>query len=248
MRRQPGQPDRSGGRSGQDPAVRIGPARYAAWRASRLGAVTEALEQRLLRELAGDPAGRRVLDVGCGDGVLACALAARGAEVSAVDADPAMVAAARARATQAGVGLIVAEGRLPALPYADGAFDLVVASTVLCFVPDAAQALRELARLLAPGGRLVIGELGRWSAWATIRRVRGRLGAETWRAARFRSAGELRALAEEAGLRVEAVRGAIYYPPVGAVARALAGLDSRLGRRTTIGAAFIALAARKPGG
>ena len=55
-------------------------------------------------------------------------------------------------------------------------------------------ALREIARVLNPGGRLVIGDLGKWSLWAASRRIRGWYGAEMWRAARFRSAGELRRL------------------------------------------------------
>ncbi len=117
--------------------------------------------------------------------------------------------------------------------------------TVLCFVPDAKAAVREMARALRPGGRLVLGELGRWSLWASTRRVRGWLGSPTWKAARFRDAGELRKLAEAAGLTVTATRGAIFYPPAGWLARVMAPVDPWLGRRTTIGAAFIAFAATR---
>lgn len=223
----------------------IGPAAYAAWRASRLGAITDALEERLLLELIGDVAGRRVLDAGCGDGALACSLALRGAVATGVDADPGMLVAARSRAEAAGVEVAFGEARLEHLPFPDASFDVVVAVAVLCFVPDAAGALRELARVLRPGGRLVIGELGRWSLWAAARRVRGWLGSPTWRAARFRSAPELRALAEQAGIEVTAVRGAVYYPPIGLLAALLAPIDARLRRLTTIGAAFIALAGRR---
>jgi hypothetical protein len=82
-----------------------------------------------------------------------------------------------------------------------------------------------MARVLRPGGRLVLGELGRWSLWATSRRLRAWLGATTWKAAHFRTAEELRALLQQAGLSVVTVRGAVFYPPIGLCAQALAPLD-----------------------
>jgi ubiquinone biosynthesis O-methyltransferase len=223
--------------------TKIGPEAYESWRATSLGAVTEALEQRLILELMGKLKGTQLLDVGCGDGLLACAAATRGAAVTGLDPDPAMLAAARARAERAGVKATFEDGRVERLPFPDASFDVVAAVTVLCFVADASGAMREMARVLRPGGRLVLGELGRWSLWAMIRRLRGWLGAETWKAARFRTAGELRALAGQAGLSVTTIRGAVFYPPVGPCARALAPLDPWLGRLTTVGAAFIALGA-----
>lgn len=223
----------------------ISPEAYKSWRTTSLGAVTEAIEQSLILELMGDLRGARVLDVGCGDGVLACAAASRGAVVIGIDPDPAMLDAARARAERAAVEADFTDGRIERLPFADASFDMVAAVTVLCFVGDASAACREMARVLRPGGRLVLGELGRWSLWAGIRRLRGWLGAATWRAARFRTGRELQALAEHAGFRVTAIRGAAFYPPLGLCARLLAPVDSLLGRHTTLGAAFIALAATK---
>jgi ubiquinone/menaquinone biosynthesis C-methylase UbiE len=221
----------------------IGPEVYESWRATSLGVVTEAIEQRLILDLMGNIEGAYILDVGCGDGALVCAAASRGAEVTGVDPDPAMLAAARTRADKDGITAAFLEGRIERLPFPDAAFDVVVSITVLCFVPDASAAVREMARVLRPGGRLALGELGRWSLWAAIRRLRGWLGAAPWKRARFRTADELRALAEQAGLSVTAIRGAVFYPPVGLFARALAPLDSWLGRLTTVGAAFIALSA-----
>jgi SAM-dependent methyltransferase len=232
---------------GAEPSLLIGPGAYASWRMTRLGIITEALEQRLILGLMGDLSGRRVLDVGCGDGALVCAAAWRGADATGLDPDPAMLAAARERAARAGLRTSFLEGRMENLPFSDASLDVVVAVTVLCFVSDPAGAVREMARVLRPDGRLVIGELGRWSLWAAIRRVRGWLGSRTWKAALFRTAGELRALVEQAGLFVTEIRGAVYYPPVGVLARLLAPVDSGLGRLTSVGAAFIALRATADG-
>jgi hypothetical protein len=76
--------------------------------------------------------------------------------------------------------------------------------------------------------------------------VRGWLGSAPWRSARFRSRAALARLAADAGLAVESTRGAVYYPPWGGAARLLAPLDPWLGARTSFGAAFVAVAARKP--
>ena len=223
----------------------IGPATCAAWRATTLGAVTEALELRATLDRIGDPRSVRILDAGCGDGALACALARRGAEVTGVDAEPSMIEAARARAARDGVPAKFVKGQLERLPFADAAFDVVSATAVLCFLSDIRGALSEMARVVRPGGALVIGEPGRWSPWAAIRRCRGWLGSKTWRAARFRDASELGRLATDAGLSVVMVRGSIFYPAVGRSGAAHGADRPLLARMTTVGAAFVALKAVK---
>jgi ubiquinone biosynthesis O-methyltransferase len=225
----------------------LGPDAYRRWRASEIGAITERLERRLILAMLGDVDGRRVLDVGCGDGELACELAARGAIVTGIDSSVAMIEAAKNRAAEQRTDIAFQVATAESLPFPDGQFDVVTAVTVLCFVKDAASVFQEIARVLRPGGHLVIGELGKWSTWAAARRVRAWLGSQLWRMARFRTAGELRTRAEEAGLTVESVRGAIFYPRVTLAARLLRRSDLALGRHISVGAAFLALSARKRG-
>lgn len=222
-------------------------AAYDGWRASTLAQITERLERDLVFDLAGPVAGRRVLDAGTGDGTYALEAARGGASVLAIDTDPAMLAAARHRAGESPAAVDLVRAAIEAIPAKDGAFDLVLAITVLCFVHDARAALRELARVLAPGGRLVLGELGRWSWWAPLRRVRGWLGNEIWRRAHFWSRRDLVHLVESAGLRVVDVRGAVHYPRSGSFARLCAPLDPILGRLHAPGAAFLAISADKKG-
>jgi SAM-dependent methyltransferase len=224
------------------------PLEYARWRETRLGAVTERLERAAVLDLAGPLAGRDVLDVGCGDGAYALAAARAGASVVAVDRSPADVEAARRNAAHAGVPLELHVADALALPFPGDRFDVVLAVTVLCFVADPAMAVSEMARVLRPGGVLVIGELGRWSAWGAWRRLRAWAGSRTWRAARFWSRGELRALLKDAGLVPGRERGAAFYPPLGGAATLLERVDPLLGRATRLGAAFIAIAAAKPRG
>lgn len=224
----------------------LGPDLYAGWRGSDLGEITEALEDRLLAALIGDVAGKRVLEVGCGEGALAVSLQRCGAAVTAVDPSWSMISSARDHARTADCALALAQARGEQLPFAPAHFDLVLAKTVLCFVGDGQPFVSEMARVLRPGGKLVIGELNKWSSWAAQRRIRAWLGSRLWKQGRFRTPRELRFLAKTAGLEVEAIRGAVYYPRLTLAARYMAPLDVRFARLTTLGAAFIAMAAVKP--
>jgi len=105
-------------------------------------------------DLAGDVAGRRILDAGCGSGPLFAALRERGAVVAGFDSSAKMVDVARRRLGD-GADLRVAYLGDP-LPYPDGAFDDVVAALVLHYLEDWNAPLAELRRVLEPGGRLIV--------------------------------------------------------------------------------------------
>ncbi|MEV7278830.1 class I SAM-dependent methyltransferase [Streptomyces sp. NPDC093111] len=111
-------------------------------------------ERPAMTALAGDVAGRRILDAGCGSGPLTAALRDRGAIVTGADASAGMLALARRR-LGAEADLHVADLRDP-LPFADGAFDDVVASLVLHYLEDWGPTLTEFRRVLRPGGRLIV--------------------------------------------------------------------------------------------
>lgn len=97
----------------------------------------------------------RILDLGCGTGIVARMLRERlggGARITGLDASAEMIAKARALAPE----LEWVEANAMALPFADHSFELIVCQQMLQFVPDRAKAVREMRRVLVPGGRLVL--------------------------------------------------------------------------------------------
>lgn len=107
--------------------------------------------------------GQRVLDVAVGTGAVAVAARERGAEVVGIDLTPEMVERARANGVDARVG----DAERPA--FADASFDAVLCGFAVFFLPDAAGAVREWARLLEPGGTVALSTfVRRDTRWAWL--------------------------------------------------------------------------------
>ncbi len=107
------------------------------------------------------PAPARIADLGCGTGSVTVLLAAEGYEVQGVDLSAAMVAAAAAKAAEAGVRAQVRQGDAAFPPLEAASFDVVFARHVLWALPDPEAVVGRWIRLLRPGGRLVLVE-GHW--------------------------------------------------------------------------------------
>jgi SAM-dependent methyltransferase len=137
----------------------------------------------------------RLLDVGCGGGLLLRDALAAGAAATGLDHSAEMVALARERAPGAEVVL----GSAERLPFGDGSFTAVAMSIVFFFLPDPVAALSECRRVLAPGGRLAV--------YTTSPALRGTPAAPEPLATRghFYADDELAALAARAGLAEVAV-------------------------------------------
>jgi SAM-dependent methyltransferase len=112
---------------------------------------TDSYDQLAATALAGAAPGRaggpRVLDLGSGDGLLAARIAARGGRAIAVDVSRGELRLARGR------GVPAVAGRARALPFAAAAFDAVACHLAFMLFDDAAAAVAELERVIAPGGR-----------------------------------------------------------------------------------------------
>lgn len=115
----------------------------------------------LLRRV-GPVEGRSVIDVGCGDGRLVLALMEAGARVAGVDPSLSMVRRAHAR------GVVAVVGRAEALPLSAGACDVVLSNAALHWCSDHDAVMRELVRILAPGGAMRIRLGGPGNQWGTF--------------------------------------------------------------------------------
>jgi SAM-dependent methyltransferase len=105
---------------------------------------------------AGVVRGETALDLGCGTGNAAIALAKAGANVVAVDPAARLLQVTRERAAAAGVVLDVRSGEAAAIPLEDASAGLIVSVFAAIFAPDPAAALTEMKRVLAPGGRILL--------------------------------------------------------------------------------------------
>jgi 2-polyprenyl-6-hydroxyphenyl methylase/3-demethylubiquinone-9 3-methyltransferase len=188
--------------------------------------------------------GARVLDVGCGGGLLSEALAREGAQVTALDLAPELIEIAKLHlleAQQSEPGLRV-DYRLQSVEVlaadAPGQFDAITCMEMLEHVPDPGAVLAACATLLMPGGRLFVSTLNRTPAAFAVAIV----GAEylarllprgTHDYASFIKPSELDAWLREAGLQLEDVSGLAYDP---------IGRRAWVGRRTDVN--YLATAVR----
>jgi ubiquinone/menaquinone biosynthesis C-methylase UbiE len=167
----------------------------------------EALAGRL-------PRAGRILEVGCGTGGLLVVAARAGLAIEGVDLAARWLIAARRRLSDHGLSVPLLAASAERLPWPDARFDAVVADSVLEHLDDPARALREWARMLRPGGRLIVWSpnrftlttdphLGLWGlGWLPRRWVPAYLrfrGRASW-PPRTLSAREARRLAARAGL------------------------------------------------
>lgn len=189
-------------------------ARYDAWYQTPLGALAHALERKAIFSLAEIKNGDRVLDVGCGTGIYTLEMAQRVAQVIGVDPSEAMLLIARKKLKRAGCRGRFIRASAEALPFRPGVFDLALSVTSLCFVPRPDKAIHEAHRVLKSDGRLVLGELNRWSLWAFLRRLKGLFKDTVYKQAHFWSRGELEELLQRNGFKPVTSQVLLYFPPI----------------------------------
>lgn len=119
------------------------------------------LRRTMVDTLGIEPRGTRVLDVGCGGGLLAEEFAALGCRVTGVDPSVASLTTARAHAAQGALAIDYLEGSGEALPFADEAFEVVYCCDVLEHVDDLGATMSEISRVLKRGGAFLFDTINR---------------------------------------------------------------------------------------
>lgn len=141
----------------QEAATRYFTEQASRWDGLRSLHVAETAVERAILEAAGDGRIEALLDLGTGTGRMLELLGPKVGRAVGVDANREMLALARANLARAGVSNAqVRQGDIFALPVPADSFDLVVVHQVLHFLDDGARAVREAARALRPGGRIII--------------------------------------------------------------------------------------------
>jgi protein-L-isoaspartate O-methyltransferase len=139
------------------------------------------ITRRRLREVLAPRPGERVLEVGPGTGYYSLDVAewvSPGGRLDIFDLQQQMLDHTMRRAAERGLANVTpTQGDARQLPYPDAGFDAAYLTAVLGEIPDQDAALRELARVLKPGGRLVVGELFGDPHWVSPKRLRQRADA-----------------------------------------------------------------------
>ena len=225
------------------------PTPYERWYASSLGRAYARSLGRLLHPWLSHTLDLLVLDIGCGPGLTMERLFPPEARIIGMDCSWEMAARAFERSRQAGHPRQFVVGSAMRIPFSDRSFDLAFCVNCLEFVEHRELAFLEIARILRPSGRAVLGLLNRASIWEWTRRLRRPFSRKPYYRGRFYTTNEVEYLCASAGLKVEEIRKVAHFPPI--LPGPLLGLYDRLDRwlvkrRSAWGAVILCRAVKVP--
>ena len=210
--------------------------RYDSWYLTKTGRYIDRTEKRLIFSMVCTRGGR-ALDLGCGTGNYTLELYKRGFSVVGADLSVEMLKIAKTKLPD--VPFVRANAY--SLPFKDESFDLILSVTMFEFLREPEKAVREIYRVLKPGGEVVIGTMNGRSSWFLFKRLKGLFVETAYRYARFYTPKELEDILLSTGFKEVESRGIIYFPSFFPFLSLAEKMDEKFsGRLKEIGA-FIAV-------
>ncbi len=214
--------------------------RYDSWYLTKTGRYVDRTEKRLVFSMLRTKSGR-ALDLGCGTGNYTLELKKRGFNVTGLDASEEMIRVARSK------GLNCIRGDAYSLPFPDGSFDLVLSVTMFEFIHEPERVVKEIHRVLRPGGEVLIGTMNGRSAWFLFKRLKSLFVETAYRYARFYTPAELEELLMHAGFQEVESAGVIFFPSFWPFMGIAEKVDEKCSARCKSLAAFVAVRGVKVG-
>ena len=212
--------------------------RYDDWYRTKTGRYVDRTEKWLVFSMLRSRGGK-ALDLGCGTGNYTLELKRRGFDVIGLDASEGMLEIARSK------GLECVKGDAYSLPFPDESFNLVLSVTMFEFIHEPEKVLREIHRVLKPGGEVLIGTMNGRSSWFLFKRLKSLFVETAYRYARFYTPGELETLLRNTGFAEVESAGVIFLPSFWPFLGLAESLDRKCFRRCKSIAAFVAVRGRK---
>lgn len=141
---------------------------YDKWYLTKTGAFIDEVETKLAFSMFDVKKGQKILDAGAGTGNFSLKLAKKGAEVTGIDLSEDMLKLAEAKAKEAGYEIPFLKRDIFETGFEDESFDAVFSMAAFEFIEDHERAIKELYRLVKPGGSLLIGTIAKSGAWGKL--------------------------------------------------------------------------------